>query len=106
MTFSLILTAKLLGSVLTIADSSPPKFNVVSSCKTAAAVTQAMRLIRAQDYPTCMKDEDTAQQELTQIWVKYKTQNKEICVAQSQVGGTPSYVEVLACLQAIPESLR
>jgi hypothetical protein len=106
MTFSVLLAAKLLGSVLTIADPALPKFNVAPSCRTAAAVTQAMRLIRPQDYPTCMKEEETAQQELAPIWAKYNAQNRELCVAQAQVGGTPSYVEVLACLQAIPEALR
>ena len=36
----------------------------------AVAITQAMRLIRSQDYPTCMKGEETAQQELAQIWAQ------------------------------------
>jgi hypothetical protein len=106
MTFSILLAAKLLGSVLTIADSALPKFNVAPSCRTAVAITQAMRLSRPQDYPTCMKGEETAQQELALIWAKYKAQDRQVCVAQAGVGGTPSYVEVLACLQVIPESLR
>jgi hypothetical protein len=106
MTFSMLFAAKLLGSVLTIADAAAPKFNVAPSCKTAVAITQAMRLIRPQDYPTCMEGEESARQELVQIWAKYKAQDREVCVAQAGVGGTPSYAEVLACLQVIPESLR
>jgi hypothetical protein len=106
MTFSILFAAKLLGSVLTIADAAPPKFNVAPSCKTAIAITQAMRLIRPQDYPTCMEGEESARQELVQIWTKYKAQNREVCATQAAVGGTPSYVEVVACLQAIPEALR
>ena len=106
MTVSIILAAKLLGSVLTVADAAVPKFNVALSCKTAVAITQAMRLVRPQDYPTCMNGEETARQELVQIWVKYKMQNREVCAAQAGVGGAPSYVEVLACLQVIPEELK
>jgi hypothetical protein len=106
MAFSILLAAKLLGSVLTVADPALPKFDVAPSCGTAVAITQAMRLIRSQDYSTCMKGEETAQQELAQIWAQYKAQNRDVCVAQAQVGGTPSYVEVVACLQAIPEALK
>jgi hypothetical protein len=106
MTFSIILAAKLLGSALTIADPVIPKFNVAPSCRTAVAITQAMRLKRPQDYPTCMNDEESARQELVQIWAKYKAQNKEVCAAQAGVGGAPSYVELLACLQVIPEEIK
>ncbi len=98
-TLPIILAAKLVGPVLTIADTAPPKFNVALSCKTAAAITQAMGLSHPQDYSTCMKGEADAQQELVQTWSKYKAQDRAVCVGQAQVGGTPSYVEVLACLQ-------
>ncbi len=104
-TFNIALAVKLVGSgltVLIIADAAPPKFNVAASCKTAAAITQAMGLSRPQDYSTCMKGEDSAQQELVQTWSKYRSQDRGVCIAQAQVGGTPSYVEVLACLQVIP----
>ena len=99
--FPLFLAAKLLGSVLIVADT-PPKFNVGPSCKTAAAITQAMSLAVTQDYQTCMKDEESARQELVQNWSKYRAQDRTLCAAQAQVGGTPSYVEVLACLDTIP----
>ena len=101
-TFPIVLAAKLVGSVLTVAEAPPPKFNVAPSCKTAAAITQAMGLSRPQDYSTCMKDEESAQQELIQTWSKYKAQDRAVCVGQAQVGGTPSYVEVIACLQVTP----
>jgi hypothetical protein len=60
-TFSIILAAKLVGSVLTVADS--------------------------------------AKEELQKGWSKYSADDKRRCVGQTDVGGMPSYVEVVECLQ-------
>jgi hypothetical protein len=46
-----------------------------------------------------MKDEESAHQELVQSWSKYKPPERTRCVGQTEVGGMPSYVEVLECLQ-------
>jgi hypothetical protein len=95
--FPTTLTAALSGLVLAVADG-PPKFNVAPGCKAAAAINQSMDLAVSQSYESCMNDEESARKELTNTWTKYTQQEKTRCVGQTEVGGTPSYVEVLECL--------
>jgi hypothetical protein len=95
--FPTILATALVGLVLTVADH-PPKFNVGPGCKAAAAINQSMDLAVSQSYESCMNDEESARQELINTWTKYTPQEKSRCVGQTEVGGTPSYVEVLECL--------
>ena len=95
-TFPLILAATLAGG-LTIA-AGPPKFNPEPACKAAVAIDQSIDLAVSQDYKSCMIDEESARQELFQSWSKYNLQEQARCVGQTQVGGFPSYVEVLECL--------
>jgi len=91
------LVSALAGLVLTVADS-PPKFNAAPGCKAAAAINQSMDLSVSQSYESCMNDENSAREELVKTWSKYTPQEKSRCIGQTEVGGTPSYVEVLECL--------
>jgi hypothetical protein len=95
--FPTTLVAALVGLVLTVADN-PLKFNVAPGCKAAAAINQSMDLAVSQSYESCMNDEESARKELMNTWAKYTPQKKSRCVGRTEVGGTPSYVEVLECL--------
>jgi hypothetical protein len=96
-TFPIILAAKLVGSLLTVADDFP-KFDPETGCRAASAINQSMDLAVSQDYKACMADEDSAKEELQKSWSKYSADDKRRCVGQTDVGGVPSYVEVLECL--------
>jgi hypothetical protein len=95
--FPTTLAAALTGLILTAADT-PPKFNPAQGCKAAAAIDQSMDLAVSQSYESCMNDEESARKELTNTWSKYTPQEKSRCVGQTEVGGIPSYVEILECL--------
>jgi len=97
-TLLIVLAGALAGSMVTAAADTPPKFDVTPGCKEAAAINQEMDLAVSQDYQSCMKDEDSAKTELDQSWSKYTADEKRRCVGQTEVGGMPSYVEVLECL--------
>ena len=97
-TFAIILAAKLVGSVLTVADDFP-KFNPEPGCRAASAINQSLDLAESQDFKACMADEDSAKEELQKGWSKYSADDKRRCVGQTDVGGMPSYVEVVECLQ-------
>ena len=97
-TFPIILAAKLVGSVLAVADTSFPQFNPAPGCKAASAINQSMDLAVSQDFEACMADEDSAKEELQKSWSKYSAADKRRCVGQTDVGGMPSYVEVVECL--------
>src|SRR5215472_1049431 len=98
-TLPIFLVGAITGSVLMVADA-PPKFNVESGCKDAVALDQSMDTDPgvSQNYQSCMNDETSAHEELVQSWSKYSAAEKERCVGQTEVGGMPSYVEVLECL--------
>ena len=96
-TLPMSMVSALSGLVLTVADA-PPKFNPAAGCKAAAAIDQSMDLSVSQSYDSCMKDEESARQELVHTWFKYTAQDKSRCVGHTEVGGTPSYVEILECL--------
>ena len=97
-TFAIALAAKLAGSVFTVADDFP-KFNPEPGCRAASAINQSMDLAVSQDFKACMADEDSAKEELQKSWSKYSVADKRRCVGQTDVGGMPSYVEVVECLQ-------
>ena len=101
---SSILVAGLAGPCMAAAANFPPKFNVAPGCKAAAAINQAMDLSVAQNYKSCMDDEEDARQQLVQNWSSFSSQNQARCVGQTQVNGMPSYAEVLACLQVTANS--
>ena len=97
-TFAIALAAKLVGSVLAVADTGFPQFNPEPGCKAATAINQSIDLTLSQTYEACMADEESAKQELQQSWSKYSVADKRRCVGQTEDGGMPSYVEVLECI--------
>lgn len=97
-TFAVVLAAKLVGSVLVVADTGFPQFNPEPGCKAAMAINQSIDLSVSQTYEACMADEESAKRELQQSWSKYSAADKRRCVGQTEDGGMPSYVEVLECI--------
>ena len=49
-TFPILLAANLIGSFLTVADTSFPLFNPAPGCKAASAINQSIDLAVSQDY--------------------------------------------------------
>ncbi len=100
------LSAVLLGSQLVVAVASRvPTFDVRPSCRAAAADTPS-------SYKSCMSDEHAAQRTLRRTWSRFKPADRATCLSTTESDGTPSYVEVLTCLQmakdaeGLPKNLR
>ena len=74
-TFPIIVAAKLVGSVLMVADDFP-KFNPEPGCRAASAINQSIDLAVSQDFKACMADEDSAKEELQKSWSKYSADDK------------------------------
>lgn len=72
-----------------------PRFDIGPSCKAAAiaAVTSS------RDETACKSDENTALDKLKQDWSQYNANQRGHCVRLSSLGGSPSYVELLTCLE-------
>jgi hypothetical protein len=87
------LTALILATqlIVTVADEVP-KLDVTATCR--AESNQAPSSMQA-----CMKDEQSARDQLIQQWAKFATSDKIDCTRTTESGGSSSYVELLTCLQ-------
>jgi hypothetical protein len=87
-----------LGSqlVMPVADGVP-KFDVARSCKLDVAATAGLSV--DQSTKSCVSDERKARQQLGSQWSKFPAPSRASCTSQESIGGTPSYVSLLTCLQ-------
>jgi len=83
---------------LPIADSVP-KFNVEATCKETVATDKAMGLAEAQSYESCMRDETSAQQQLSTVWGDAPSAVRASCEQEAKIGSPGSYVDLLSCIQ-------
>ncbi len=82
--------------VFAIADRVPA-FDINRSCRLDLAATAGLSV--DQTAKSCVNDEKRARQQLASQWSKLSTSSKAECVPQESIGGTPSYVSLLTCLQ-------
>jgi hypothetical protein len=73
--------------------AGPPNLDVTATCNGAAKFNELGK-------KNCLEDERAAKSILVQTWSKYKTADAAQCVGTVNTGGPPSYVELLACLEA------
>jgi hypothetical protein len=90
---SLALSSTLL---LAIADNVPT-LNVESGCRAAAKMGDSLSLDTS--LRQCLADENNARDQLEGQWMQFPEAVRERCVATTETGSNPSYVEVLTCLQ-------
>lgn len=77
------------------ADDPVPSFNIEPSCRAAAAAAVSNN----RDENSCKNDENTARAQLEKEWGQYSAAQRGHCVRLSSLGGSPSYVELLTCLE-------
>ena len=84
-----------LGTHLVMVADRVPKLNVQPSCKTAGV--EGMALGRTTQ--SCLNDEKGAHDQLAKDWATFSAADKSHCLAMVSTGGSPSYVELLSCLE-------
>ena len=47
----------------------------------------------------CVEDESVARDQLQPLWIQSSAADKASCVRETSIDGTPSYVELLTCLE-------
>ena len=82
--------------VVPVADTVP-KFDIARNCKLDVAATAALSV--DQSTKRCMSDEQKAKRQLASQWSKFPAASRASCTSQESIGGTPSYVSLLTCLQ-------
>jgi hypothetical protein len=74
----------------TIADSVP-KFDIARSCRYEGSSKEVVA--------KCVEDEVEARAALQPLWIQSSAADKASCVRETTIDGTPSYVELLTCLE-------
>ena len=72
-------------------------FDIARSCKLDVAATTELSV--DQSVKSSESDENKARQQLASRWSKFSASSKAQCIPLESIGGTPSYVSLLTCLQ-------
>jgi hypothetical protein len=88
------MTAKLL--VFLALASYVPTIDIDRSCR--GAESAALLEDRARAYQRCVRDEQTAREELSKTWSRIPIDSRQQCTDVS-TESSPSYVELLTCLE-------
>ena len=91
-----------LGLVVPAADTLP-RFDVRPTCR--AAVTLAAGS-EGRTVESCMAGENAALKQLEKQWAKIPGAERTQCIGTVKVGGAPSYVELLICLEMMRDSRK
>jgi hypothetical protein len=90
-----LLAIILTTSQIVSAADSVPKFDVERTCRPVAT----MGGLPGRDAPACRRDEQDARNKLKNNWGQYSGEDRSRCTGFVGVGGPPSYVELLTCLE-------
>jgi hypothetical protein len=82
--------------VVAVADGVP-NFDIGRSCKLDVAAAAGLSV--DQSMKNCVNDEQKAKRQLASQWSKFPAPSRASCASQESIGGTPSYVSLLTCVQ-------
>jgi hypothetical protein len=78
-----------------------PKLDIKATCRRAQPLSGQQNA-----YQGCVNDETDAQRELSRTWFDFKPGPRSTCTQETKIGGAPSYVELLTCLQLDKQALE
>ena len=92
----------ILGSHLTITVAdNVPKFDITRGCRLDN--TASSGLAEGEPVRKCVSDEQQALQQLQTQWSQFPESDRATCITTANSDDTPSYVELLTCLQEAKE---
>jgi hypothetical protein len=91
----------LLGAQAASAADGPPKLNVDTSCGAAGASG-----VNGRTHDACMDEENTARKTLSDKWGQFSAGQQTRCTGLVSMGGPPSYVELLTCLEMAEQAKK
>ena len=83
------------GAVLVAAPSGVPNFDAGPGCRAGADSGIDIQ----PNVDGCLASERQARDRLVKQWQEFSSRDKSQCVALTSLGGPPSYIEVLTCLE-------
>ena len=90
-----MLALVLLSSQTVLAAGSVPKFDIGPSCRSAGAAA----VMATRNTASCEQDENNARATLEKEWSQFTPLDQADCTRLMTSGGSPSYVELLTCLE-------
>jgi hypothetical protein len=94
--FPAVLFGSLLVTTVAMADSVP-KYDMARTCRLDHAAASGLAV--SESMKSCVRDEKQASAQLQKKWSTFPAAKRAGCVSQNTIGGTPSYVGLLTCLQ-------
>jgi hypothetical protein len=91
-----------LGLVVPVADTVP-RYDVRSTCRAAVTLAGGSE---GRTVESCVAGEDAARKDLEKDWTKTPAAERTQCMGTVNVGGSPSYVELLICLEMMQDSRK
>lgn len=82
--------------MVTVADGVP-NFDISRNCKIDVSATVGLSV--DQTIKSCINDERRARRQLGTSWSRFPASSRASCSSEESIGGTPSYVGLLTCLQ-------
>ncbi|MBB4041580.1 hypothetical protein GGR34_003257 [Microvirga flocculans] len=79
-----------------------PRFDIEAMCKAAPRLESG----DPSPYPNCVRDETEARNQLERQWSGFDARQREMCAQETSVGGAPSYVEILTCIQMATDNAK
>jgi hypothetical protein len=98
---AVVLGVMLIGVTISQAAEKPPQLEVGRSCDAAAAHGVSGRTRDA-----CMSEENAAKTTLDDKWKQFTARQHARCTGLVNMGGPPSYVELLTCLEMAEQAKR
>ncbi len=80
--------------IVMIADAFPA-FDARASCRGGDVAA----MIPGRNLDSCVRSEEAARDQLKQIWSEFAATAKTKCLGAVKIGGLPSYVELITCLE-------
>jgi hypothetical protein len=90
-----LLPVLLLSSQFVLAADPVPKFDTGPSCRSAGAAA----VMATRDTAACDRDKINARATLEKEWSQFPPSDQVRCARLVTLGGGPSYVELLTCLE-------
>src|ERR1700744_3080903 len=90
---ALFIAIAVLPTSAALADA--PTLNVQATCR----ATPAVNLDQQATYDNCMRSENAARDRLNKTWGKMRADWRSTCLKTTTLGGIPSYVELLTCVE-------
>jgi hypothetical protein len=85
----------LLIAATAAAAEGVPRFDIETLCRSAPRLEPT----DPNPYQGCVRDETEARSQLERQWASFDAAQREECVRATDVGGAPSFVDVLTCIQ-------